>query len=370
MISNDDWGKVGGLLSEYLIDEKDENELQELEKHGARLILSPDQKRLRPAIGLKMAEALDLDVPEDQLFRVLTAVEGMHVYSKGIDDIEDHDDARNGMPTLHVHMAEYFRRGEEPEKVDVEELGKSYATNYFLAVKSRNYGIISDIEEEKLPDGLKTKDLKEDFRVAMEESEGELSDGQNLDLAGTLIGYEGFKPNYLGGDKDVLRHLLKGNEGKTAELFALVGREVTMLSEDYSGDDIENWGYDAGQAFQIWDDVLDLKRERQADIRENNYGVPIYIAERFLNSHPEEGRNELGEELSEILRDTEPTEEQLERANYIITEETPAVKASKNQSQYFVEQANNYLDNVDWQNDSIVEEIKYMTEELGYRREK
>ena len=370
MISNDDWGKVGGLLSEYLIDEKEEEELQELEKHGARLILSPDQKRLRPAIGLKMAEALDLDVSEDQLFRVLTALEGMHVYSKGIDDIEDNDEKRNEMPTLHVHMAEYFRNGEEPEKVDVDELGKSYATNYFLAVKSRNYGIISDIDEEGLPDGLETDDLKEEFRVAMEESEGELSDGQNLDLVGTLIGYDGFKPNYLGGEKDVLQHLLKGNEGKTAELFALIGRELTMLSEDYDGDDIENWGYEAGQAFQIWDDVLDLKNDRLADIRENNYGVPIYIAERFLHSHPEGERNDLGEELSEILREPEPTEDQLERANYIITEETPAVEASRNQSQYFVEQANEYLDEVDWENSDLIEEVRTMTEFLGYRREK
>lgn len=364
-MDDSDWREISELMLEYLPQQKEKEELKELEKHGARLMASPDQKRMRPGVGLKFAQARDLDVPREALIKAMTALEGIHFYSKGIDDIQDKDEERNGFPTLHEHISNYFQeKGVGEEKAD--ELGENLAHDYFLAVKSRNYCLVSSIEEDNLPEDVRVDDI----RIEMEKAENGLTDGQNLDLSGTAIGYGDFKPDYLGGDKEVQSHIFDGNRGKTAELFSSIGREIEMLSEDYEGDELENWGYNAGQAFQIWDDVLDLKSGRNSDMEENNYVFPTYVAERFLHTHPDEEKNELGEELSRILRDPEVTENELERANYIVTEETPAVEASRNQAKYLVDQANDYLDDVDWDNPRAVEEVKALTEKLGYRRGK
>ncbi len=375
VVDKEDWEQVSNVLAEYLIDNKNEEELEELEKHGARLLLSPDQKRFRVGVGLDLADALDVKIPRDQLIQLFSTIEGTHVYSKGLDDIEDRDDERNNYPTLHKYMEQYFEKQGVPS-TKAEQIGESFALNYFLAIKSKNYRMISDLEAKQFceteEEAEKIKnELAEEFRKTLENSETILSDGQNLDLSGSLIGYEGFQPNYLGGNKDVVQHLTNANTGKTAELFALIGKYLEILSDEYSGEELEKWGYNAGQSFQIWDDALDIKLERNSDIKENNYSFPIYIAERHLHTHPNQEKKELGEELSQILRNENSLQYELERANEIICEDTPAVEASRNQAKYLVDQANQYLDEIDvFDQEESVMKVKAMTEELGYRREK
>jgi len=375
VVDEQDWKEVSRVLADYLIDEPNETELEELEKHGARLLLSPDQKRFRVGVALDLADAMGIDMSRDQLIQLFASIEGTHVYSKGIDDIEDRDSERNGYPTLHNYMEQYFNEQGVPEE-KAEQLGESFALNYFLAIKSRNYKMISELNPaefgETEEEGHQIKyEIAEEFRRALENSEAGLTYGQNLDLSGSVIGYDGFQPNYMGGDKDVIQHLSKANMGKTAELFALIGTYLEKLSEEYSGDELEEWGYNAGQAFQIWDDTLDIKLERNSDLEENNYSFTIYIAERYLHTHPNERKNELGRELSNLLRTDNPFDYELERANQIIAEETPAVEASRNQAKYLVEQANDYLDDIDvFSQKEPVMKVKGMTEELGYRREK
>ncbi|MFB6214039.1 MAG: polyprenyl synthetase family protein [Candidatus Nanohaloarchaea archaeon] len=401
MISREDWANVSRLLAEYLVEEERGQEvLEELEKHGARLMLSPDQKRARPGIGRKLFKAAGVKIPEEQQLQLLSAVEGVHFYTKGIDDIQDGDLERNDLPTLHRYASHYLEddgsglfepRGgvigrlaslipafprQEP---DVGSLGDHIANNYFLSVKSRVPGMISGL------DSL-SYEQREQLRYAIDESQQRLADGQNLDLAGTEIGEGRLTPNYLGGDLDVMAHLHDTNEGKTAELFALLGRFTRIISEEYDGDELEQWGREAGQAFQVTDDVLDLEHGRNSDIEGKNYTVPIYIAERYLHSLPEEETpvdrwgQPLDEKLTRLLRKEDPSGEQAEEANRIITEETPAVEASYKLASHLTEHATGYegredmdgvpLDEVDWEDETYIEEVRQLSRLLGYQREK
>lgn len=350
------WGSVSHFMAEHLVEEKEEEVLMKREGHGAKLMLSPDQKRVRPGIGVELAEALGTDIPHEQLVKAMTPVEGIHFYSKGIDDIQDGDAERNEEKTLHAYLEDIL---------EDEDLARNISIDYYLGIKSRNYGIITDLDDEHFSDTD-----RENLRRELEEAENRLVDGQDLDLAGTQIGNEkiGMVPNYLDGNLDVMQHLHKSNVGKTGVLFGLTGSFVQYLS-DYNGDKIEEWGLKAGEAFQIQDDVLDLEQGRLSDLETGNYTVPIYMAERYLHTHPDDDRNTEGERLTEIIRKDDPTGYELDHA-YSIIQETPAIEASRNLSRYLSKEANSYLDEVDWEEEESVEQIKYMTEVLGYQREK
>ena len=361
IVNEDVWAGVSENMARFLVDEKDDGLLDSMEQHGARLMLSPDQKRIRPGIFVELAEALDTDIPEDKLVQLASSIEGVHFYTKGMDDIQDGDRERNGYLTLHAFLE---------EELQDENLAVSMSDNYFTDIKNRNDRIISGLDEEYF-----SAEEREALRDAMREVEGELVEGQNLDLSGNAIGDEelGLKPNYLGGDLDVMKRNLEGNDGKTAALFGLIGSYIDTAT-DYSGEEIEEWGRKAGQAFQIHDDVLDLENERFSDLKEG-HTVPIYVAERYLHTHPgdeemsEEEYTRLGEQLTDIIQMEDPGDAELEQA-YDIIMDTPAVEAAENMAKYLTNQANESLDEVDWESEEDVDKIKYMTEVMGYMREK
>lgn len=361
IVDEDVWAGVSENMAWFLVDEKDDSLLDSMEQHGARLMLSPDQKRIRPGIFVELVEALDTDIPEDELVQLASSIEGIHFYTKGMDDIQDGDSERNDYLTLHAFLE---------EELGDEKLAVNMADNYFTDIKNRNDRVISDLDEEYF-----SAEEREALRDAMREVEGELVEGQNLDLSGNAIGDEelGLRPNYLGGELDVLKRNLEGNDGKTAALFGLIGSYVDIAT-DYDGDDIEEWGRKAGQAFQIHDDVLDLENERFSDLKEG-HTVPIYVAERYLHTHPgdeemsEEEYREMGEQLAEIIQMEDPGDAELQQA-YDIIMETPALEASENMAKYLTNQANDSLDEVDWESEGDVDKIKYMTEVMGYIREK
>lgn len=361
VVDEDDWAGVSENMARFLVDEKDDSLLNSVEQHGARLMLSPDQKRIRPGIFVELAEALDTDIPEDELVQLASSIEGIHFYTKGMDDIQDGDRERNGYLTLHAFLE---------EELGDEKLAVSMADNYFTDIKNRNDRMITGLDEEYF-----SAEEREALRDAMRDVEGELVEGQNLDLSGNAIGDEelGLKPNYLGGDLDVMKRNLEGNYGKTAALFGLIGSYVDIAT-DYDGEDIEEWGRKAGQAFQIHDDVLDLENERFSDLKEG-HTVPIYVAERYLHTHPgdeersKEEYRERGEQLTEIIQMEDPGDAELQQA-YDIIMETPAVDAAENMAEYLTREANKSLDEVDWDAEEDVDKIKYMTEVMGYMREK
>jgi len=65
-----------------------------------------------------------------------------------------------------------------------------------------------------------------------------------------------------------------------------------------------------------------------------------------------------------------PHYKEVEKADRIIREETPAIEASRNLSQHLTEQANEYLDEIEWENYGKIEEVKEMTAYMGYERSK
>ncbi|MFB6190703.1 MAG: polyprenyl synthetase family protein [Candidatus Nanohaloarchaea archaeon] len=372
-----DWREVSRYLADYLVrEDRDREVLEELEKHGARLMLSPDQKRIRPGIGLRLFDALGTDVPREESMKLMAAAEGVHIYTKGIDDIQDGDFERNELPTLHFMMKEYLEQEGLKNGFGgkAEELGRSMAENYFLAVKSRIPAATSDLDDDCF-----SAETREELRGAIDDVQDDLADGQNLDLAGTTIGRGDNLPNYLGGDLDVMEYTYQTNRGKTAEMFALLGRFARIVDEDYDGDELEEWGLKAGQAFQITDDTLDIEKGRYSDIEGNNYTVPVYIAERYLRSHPDRKMNERGERLSEILRKPENTGEELKEAGQIITGDTPAVEAAYNLAEHLSRYATGYENSedvegidfdIDWKDESHMDDIKNLTRLFGYQREK
>ncbi|QKQ98420.1 hypothetical protein GKQ38_02755 [Candidatus Nanohaloarchaea archaeon] len=357
MIDEDFWAEISHNMADSLVVEQQDDLLNEMEKQGAKLMLSPDQKRVRPGVYKEIVDSLDSNVPEEELGKVATLIETIHFYTKGLDDIQDGDEVRNGEKTLHAHMADLL--GDE-------DLAESLANNYFIDIKTRNRDIVSELSSEYF-----SAEDREQIRDALGDAENGLVHGQNLDLTGTQIGDDelGLKPNYLGGDLDVMDRMVTADKGKTAKLFGLIG-SLAEISTEYEGEEIREWGENAGQAFQIADDVLDFRQERFSDIRDGNYTVPIYVAERFLHTHPDEELNQKGEYLTEIIQKEDPGDYELEEAYDIIVEDTPAMEASENLSRYLTEEANEYLEEVDWEKEDAKEKIQFMTEMMGYGREK
>jgi geranylgeranyl pyrophosphate synthase len=358
----DDWEAFSKIISDYIIQEdKDRWVLEQAEIAGLQLLLSPDQKRLRPSIGMKFYDWIGSEKDRQSALQAFTMVEVVHDYTKGIDDIMDGDRFRNGFPAAHAYMKEALNLDEG------EKLSKHAAYDYWLDVKSRNYSIISDLDPQF------SDSEKERLRVAVEEAESKLSDGQTLDLAGSKIGEEGFhvQPSYLDGQEEMEEYTSQTNRGKTAALFGLIGTFAEEITH-YDGDKLTEWGLKAGEAFQIADDVLDLENQRWSDIENGNYTLPIVLGEEYLHTSNEKELQEYGQRFTEILRADQNTEEELQEAYNILSQETPAIEASLEVAEELAEEAIQYLEEVE---DEVggsqgLEEIKSFTRMMSYQRPK
>lgn len=333
--------------------------LQSLEDQTFRLQTSEDQKRVRPYHLNQLLEAAGVELPFDQRIQTGSSVELIHMWTKYLDDNQDNDDVRNGEKAPHALMRDIL---------EDEETADWVATNHILDLKSRAYRPIRELDEDYV-DSSEKLDLLE----ILWEAEEDLAVGQNLDLLGRRIALEpGLEDEltYNGGDFDMMEYNFEANDRKTAALFRANGQIVEELMDDYEGEAVTEYANLAGQAFQIWDDVLDFERGRLSDLEESNYNVPITIAHRYLETHPDEEKNELGNYLSEVMSMENPHHTQVQKADRIIREETPALEASRNLSQHLTEQANEFLDEVEWEDYSKVQEVKEMTAYMGYERSK
>jgi|GEM_PF-579784 geranylgeranyl pyrophosphate synthase len=340
-------------------DAKERKVLQSLEDQTFRLQSSEDQKRVRPYHLNRLLEASGIDLPFDQRIQTGSSVELIHMWTKYLDDNQDNDDVRNGEKAPHALMRDVL---------DDNETADWIATNHILDLKSRAYRPIKDLDEAYVDASTKL-----DLLEILWEAEEDLAVGQNLDLLGRRIAREnGLEDEltYNGGDFDLMDYNFETNDRKTAALFRANGQIVEELMEDYEGKALTEYGNLAGQAFQMWDDALDFERGRLSDLEESNYNVPITIAQRYLETHPEEEKNELGDYLSEVMSSENPHYKEVEKADRIIREETPAIEASRNLSQHLTEQANEYLDEIEWENYGKIEEVKEMTAYMGYERSK
>lgn len=353
-------GELNSNIRDYGKKDGEEREvLQGLEDQTFRLQTSEDQKRVRPYHLNRLLEAAGVELPFDQRIQTGSSVELIHMWTKYLDDNQDNDDVRNGEKAPHALMRDIL---------DDNETADWIATNHILDLKSRAYRPVKELDEEYVDASTKL-----DLLEILWEAEEDLAVGQNLDLLGRRIALEPELEDeltYNGGDFDMMEYNFEANHRKTAALFRANGQIVEELMEDYEGESITEYGNLAGQAFQIWDDALDFKRGRLSDLEESNYNVPITIAQRYLETHPEEEKNELGDYLAEVMSSEDPHYKEVEKADRIVREETPALEASRNLSQHLTEQANDYLDEVEWDEYDKVQEVKEMTAYMGYERSK
>ncbi len=367
-LNTEDWKEFSRIIAEDVIQEdKDRWVLDQAEIAGLQLLLSPDQKRLRPSIGMKFYDWIGSEKSRDAALQAFAMPEVTHIYTKGIDDIMDRDDWRNEFPTIQRYMQEVL------DVAEGDELAENVAIDYWLDVKSRNYSLISNLDEDEFP-----LEEQKKLRMAVEEAESHLSNGQTLDITGVKIGDEGFhvQPEYLGGDEDMVKYTGQTNRGKTSAIFGVIGTFAEQIT-DYNGDALTQWGLKAGEAFQIADDVLDLENERWKDLENGNYTLPIALGEEYLHTSGQEELKRRGERFTEIFRADKNNEKELEEA-YEILSETPAVEKSIEMARDLAEEAISYLNEVEEEISNEPEdeesrefyEIKEFTRMMSYKRGK
>lgn len=184
-------------------------------------------KRLRPALGLMLAEGLDLDTTSVEPFVV--ACELFHTASLLLDDLPAQDDAtmRRGRPAAHIVFP---------------EAGVQLAA---VSMISTGFGLLAQLDQQ-FPAQRVTEVIAYVGTVLGPER---LCKGQDMDLN---MGKSGAP---VSGDKIIEMYDLKTSTALEAALVPL------MMLADRPANEVElvkRYAHDAGIVFQIRDDMLDL----------------------------------------------------------------------------------------------------------------
>lgn len=240
-------------------------------------------------------------------------VEMIHNYSLVMDDIIDHAQVRRGKPAIRVHA------------------GESIA----LLIAMHYREVIDDVIDE-CGESDKVR------RVAVDTMK-EIIDGERLDL---LLEQAGRKDPYL-----IAHHITRPSitlylemiGKKTASLFR-ASSEIGALTAGAPEGTISNlraYGWNAGLAFQVMDDVLDIFGDRTGkqpgkDIIEHKLGnVAVLTAMRFLPSADRV-------KLWRILQSERVSSRLAEKARVIIAR-TPSEKVSREIAQGYLDKAKAHL---------------------------
>ncbi len=258
-------------------------------------------KRLRPLLLLLAAKPFDYDL--DELIPAAAGVELLHNASLIHDDTVDHADVRRGQPTLNSLLP--------PETVIL--LGDYlFARSAMLAAATMNPRVVGVFASTlaKICDGQ----LSEVFAAHQTE--------QTID--------------------DYKRRIY----GKTASLFA-GSAEMGAIIGQAPGDQIEamsQFGGDVGMAFQIIDDVLDLRESTDAigkpaglDLRQGTVTLPtmLFFERNTMNGH-------YAELISRVIDGNEISDSDYNDAVQVIRE-SGALEASIEVAEEYVEHARNIL---------------------------
>ncbi len=264
-------------------------------------------KRVRPAMAMLSCLACGGNLNDS--LKPAAVVEMIHNYSLVMDDIIDHARVRHGKPTIRVHA------------------GESIA----LLIAMHYREVIDDVIDE-CEQSAKVR------RVAVNTMK-EIIDGERLDL---LLEQAGRKDPYLIAhrlSRPSVTFYLNMVGKKTAALFRASSElgALAARAPDRTVSSLRAYGWNAGLAFQVMDDVLDIfgnKTGKQSakDIIEHKLGnVAVMMAMKFLPS-----RDCL--ELRRILQVERVSPRLAEKARRIIGK-TPAEKASREVAQDCLEKA-------------------------------
>jgi len=240
-------------------------------------------------------------------------IEMIHNYSLVMDDLIDRGDVRRGKPTVRAAF------------------GDSIA---LLIAMFYREGLDDLIQECSRPVTMR--------RVAVKAMK-EIIDGERLDL---LLEQAGRVDPYLVKNRisrPAFDTYLDMVGKKTAALFRAAGQMGALAADanDHVVDALGMFGWKAGLAFQIMDDVLDICREQTGkqqakDVVEHKLGnATILVALRFLS-----GRKQ--SELKRILRCERVTSAMVARARSLVSE-TPAESDCKNIAVSYLEDAKKHL---------------------------
>jgi len=226
-----------------------------------RMVLHPIEaggKRLRPAMTLLACEAVGGD-PE-KIIPAAAAVELLHTFTLVHDDIMDHDEERRGRPTVH--------------KIWGEEMGIMVGDVLY----SSAFKALVDVRRNEIPES-RVLDAVE----ALTEANSELQEGQILDML--------FEERSIIREDEYMRMITK-KTGVLIECSLRIGgilggadpRQLKALCV---------FGENAGVAFQIQDDILDLIADQKelgkpigSDIRKGK--KTLIIVHALNNAKPAE----------------------------------------------------------------------------------
>ncbi|TMI67791.1 polyprenyl synthetase family protein [Candidatus Bathyarchaeota archaeon] len=264
-------------------------------------------KRMRAAMVVLSCAAAGGRV--ERAIKPAAVVEMIHNYSLVMDDLIDRGEVRRGRPTVRVVM------------------GDSIAL------------LVAMFYREVLDDLIANSPASEEVRKTAVKTMKEIIDGERLDL---LLEQAGRTDPYLVKHRisDPTFKLYLDMVGKkTASLFKAAGQigAFAAKAETRVVNALGTYGWRAGLAFQVMDDVLDICGEKTGkqqakDIIEHKLGnAAILVALRFLSRRDRE-------ELKKIIGSERVSEQMVKKARNMVNK-TPAEGECRDIAMKYLEDA-------------------------------
>ena len=264
-------------------------------------------KRMRAAMVVLSCAAAGGRV--ERAIKPAAVVEMIHNYSLVMDDLIDRGEVRRGRPTVRVVM------------------GDSIALLVAMFYREVLDDLIEDLPANRNVRKVAVKTMKE------------IIDGERLDL---LLEQAGRTDPYLIKNRisnPTFKTYLDMVGKKTASLFEAAGQigAYAANAETRIVNALGTYGWKAGLAFQVMDDVLDICGEKTGkqqakDIIEHKLGnAAILIALRFLSRKDRE-------ELKKIVGSERVSTQMLKKARSMVNK-TPAERESREIAMKYLEDA-------------------------------
>ncbi len=236
-------------------------------------------KRLRPILVMLTSEAVGGESNKALPFGIVLEI--IHNFTLVHDDIMDQDDLRRGVPTVH------------------NVFGQSTAINAGDALLARAFEVLGTVELED----SKLRALSSEVATMVRQlGEGQQSD---LDFEDTL---DITADEYLGMI-----------EKKTGLMFRMAAKGGAVIGNgtEVHINAMAEYGRLIGIGFQIWDDVLDIKRNKDM----KSFGSDIKAGKKTLMMvyALEHAQSEDKEFLKNVLGDRSATDQDITRAISILT---------------------------------------------------
>lgn len=249
-------------------------------KEGSLSYPKSTGKALRPAILMFSCGAVGGNLIK--AIPAAVAVELYHTWTLVHDDIIDHGKLRRGKPTVHEYFYSKSRKNNYSEE-EARDYGRNIAILVGDIQHSWSVWLLTQLTKNKV-----SSDVVISLISKMESTVSPLLiEGETLDIQ-----YEKKRIEDL-----TISKILEMSAKKTGELYrfaamagAMIGKD-TANSKDKLVEKISNFCFNAGVAFQLQDDVLDLiskekkfGKEIGGDIREGKRTTIIWYAFNNANN--------------------------------------------------------------------------------------